>query len=414
MLRLLRLYSKTVINMPALSPTMTKGNLLDWKKKVGDKVEAGEILIEVETDKATMDLEAMEDGYIAKLYVPNGAQDVEVNTPICVLVDSPEEVASFVDESTPETQKPQKTEKTSQEGKKAENITIPTANPPAPKNESEISSGASFSSMPLANGSNRLLASPVARKIAKESNINLESVPGTGPSGRITKFDVQEFLKHANTGSKVQTQQEQIMPISAMRKTIADRLLYSKQTIPHYYLTSVIDMSVLDTLRQKMEIKVSLNDFIVKASALAMKQVPTLNSTFENGILKQFASTDISVAVSTDHGLITPIVFGAEKLSVSEISSKIKDLAIKARSKKLTPQEYQGGTFTISNLGMYGIDHFSAIINPPQVAILAVGGLSDSLMKVTLSCDHRIVDGAVGAQWLQRFKEYLENPLLML
>ncbi|KAI8823690.1 pyruvate dehydrogenase complex dihydrolipoamide acetyltransferase [Fimicolochytrium jonesii] len=389
--------SHTLINMPALSPTMTSGNLGQWNKKVGDEIQPGDVLVEVETDKATMDFENQDEGFIAKIFVESGTKDVAVNKPIAILVENKEDVEKFADyklednaapasapaaeekpvEKAPE-EKPEKKEEPQKEEPKKED-----AKQAAPK------SGASQKPAP-------------------------KPAPAPAPAPGAAYTDI---------------------PLSNVRKVIAGRLAESKQQIPHYYLTQEINADKIYKLREvlnseaKGKFKLSVNDFVIRASALALKAVPEVNSAWQGTSIRQFNNADIAVAVATESGLITPIVHQADAIGLSQISTNVKTLAEKARANKLQPHEYQGGTFTISNLGMYGISHFTAIINPPHSGILAVGGVQDKLviddaaekgvrnskvMNVTLSCDHRVVDGAVGAKWLGVFKGLLENPLTML
>lgn len=424
----------TLVKMPALSPTMTQGNIGQWHKKIGDELQPGDILVEIETDKAQMDMECQDEGFLAKIFIDAGEKDVDVNTPICVLAENKEDVEKFASfKPTADSSSPHKVElapsksvepKTSASPKQA-----PTPNPPA-NAEAKIES-------------KRIFASPLAKTLAAEKGIKLSDVKGSGPLGRVLKNDILNFKRApatkivaaASTSSASPGPQFTDIPLSNVRKVIADRLAESKSTIPHYYMTQEIDVTKVLKLREALnkesngKFKLSVNDFVVKASSLALLEVPAMNSSWNGTFIRQFQNADIAVAVATETGLITPIVHTAQNLGLSKISNKVKALAEKARAGKLAPQEYQGGTFTISNLGMYGVKHFTAIINPPHAAILAVGGISDKLvldeesakgfkvskiMTVTLSPDHRIVDGAVAAQWIQKFQAYLENPLNLL
>lgn len=425
------------VPLPALSPTMEMGTIVSWEKKEGDKLNEGDLLAEIETDKATMGFETPEEGYLAKILVPAGSKDVPLGKLLCIIVSNEEDIAAFKDyKDTGDTITP--VAKATAPPPPTEQFMPPTA-PPAPA----ASHPPSFQPVsPLPKDLGRVLASPLAQKLAAEKGIDLHTVKGSGPGGRIRAQDVETaqpigvpavgISVHAMPSS---TQFVDI-PLSSIRQVIARRLLQSKQTVPHYYLSVDVNMDSVLKLRTELnEIlskenkKLSVNDFIVKASALACKKVPAVNSSWQDTFIRQYNTVDVSIAVSTDSGLITPIVFGADKKGLAAISTETKSLAEKARIGKLRPEEFQGGTFTISNLGMFGIKSFSAIINPPQSCILAVGATesavvpdadSDSgyniakIMAVTLSCDHRVVDGAVGAQWLSEFKKYLEKPQTML
>jgi pyruvate dehydrogenase E2 component (dihydrolipoamide acetyltransferase) len=439
-----------VILMPALSPTMTAGNIGHWHKKPGDRVVAGDVLCEIETDKATMDFEIQEDGFLAKILMPEGMKDAEVGKPLAIFVKRSEDAGKFESwtvaadkkaiESQSEIQSEFKTTESQAESKT-------TASPVSMNNASSTST-------------DRIKASPLAKRAAKELGIgDLASVFGSGPGGRIVKADVlaQGSVRAGNGPSKQQPSFPSTIPfvdvpVSSMRRVIAARLTESKQQIPHYYLRVDIEMDRILELRTRFNttpalqeafgpFKLSVNDFIVKASALALLQVPEVNSAWMGGDkIRQYSRADVCVAVATSAGLITPIVPEADQKGLLAISAAVKDLSGRARNNKLRPEEFQGGSFTISNLGMYGVDAFTAIINPPQAAILAVGGTSAKLrpcdvsskasgeaaaipahgyrvaqvMSVTLSCDHRVVDGATGAKWLAHFKRFLEDPEQMI
>ncbi|XP_073458542.1 dihydrolipoyllysine-residue acetyltransferase component of pyruvate dehydrogenase complex, mitochondrial isoform X2 [Aquarana catesbeiana] len=429
------------ILLPALSPTMTMGTVQKWEKKVGEKLSEGDLLAEIETDKATIGFEVQEEGYLAKIMVPEGTRDVPLGTPLCIIVEKESDVGSFADyketagaidikpaPSTPAAGLPPATPVAA---------AFPSAPPPAP------------SSAPKG----RVFVSPLAKKLASEKGIDIKQVKGTGPDGRITKKDIESFVppkvvpapaaaapapapaQPSPAVAAVPTGTFTDIPISNIRKVIAQRLMQSKQTIPHYYLSIDVNMGEILHLRKELNevtksenIKLSVNDFIIKASALSCLKVPEANSSWMDTIIRQNHVVDVNVAVSTPAGLITPIVFNAHIKGLAAISKDVGSLAARAREGKLKPHEFQGGTFTVSNLGMYGIKNFSAIINPPQACILAVGGTENRLipadndkgfdvanmMSVTLSCDHRVVDGAVGAQWLAEFKKFLEKPTTML
>ncbi|XP_074705037.1 dihydrolipoyllysine-residue acetyltransferase component of pyruvate dehydrogenase complex, mitochondrial isoform X2 [Strix aluco] len=431
------------VTLPALSPTMTMGTVQRWEKKVGEKLNEGDLLAEIETDKATIGFEVQEEGYLAKILVPEGTRDVPLGTTLCIIVEKEEDIPAFADY--------QDTAVTDMKAQAAPPpppppplvVATPAAAPPQPAVPS--TPAVPTAGPPPRKG--RILVSPLAKKMAAEKGIDLAQVKGTGPDGRITKKDVESFVPPkaapapaleavpaaaAVAAAPVGTFTD--IPISNIRRVIAQRLMQSKQTIPHYYLSVDINMGEVLVLRKELNqevsdnIKLSVNDFIIKASALACLKVPEANSSWMDTVIRQNHVVDVSVAVSTPAGLITPIVFNAHIKGLASISKDVVSLATKAREGKLQPHEFQGGTFTISNLGMYGIKNFSAIINPPQACILAVGSSEKrlvpadnekgfdvaSVMSVTLSCDHRVVDGAVGAQWLAEFKNFLEKPVTML
>lgn len=418
------------ILMPALSPTMEEGNLAKWHKKEGDKVEPGEVIAEIETDKATMEVEAVDEGTIGKILVSEGSQGVKVNAVIALLLEEGEDKKalgsyqpSAVSNQPKKEEKKEERKEEVKEERKAEKK--PTAN----------------GQQPIA--SSRVKASPLAKRLAKEHGIDIEQVVGSGPHGRIIRDDVESFKKSgvtAKTAAPVgrSSQESTAIPVSGMRKVIAKRLLESKTTIPHFYLT--IDCNVDEALKARVELnelaqkgkdekpeyKLTINDFVVKAVAMALRKVPEANASWAGDAIMQYNNVDVSVAVAIDGGLITPIVKNADQKTLSEISNEVKDLAGRAKAGKLSADEYQGGGFSISNLGMFGIKEFSAIINPPQSCILAVGASTQqfvpdeagnpklvNIMAVTLSCDHRVVDGAVGATFLKWFRQYIEKPMTM-
>ncbi|CAO2635120.1 Dihydrolipoyllysine-residue acetyltransferase component of pyruvate dehydrogenase complex, mitochondrial [Lemmus lemmus] len=420
--------------LPALSPTMTMGTVQRWEKKVGEKLSEGDLLAEIETDKATIGFEVQEEGYLAKILVPEGTRDVPLGTPLCIIVEKQEDIAAFADYRP--------TEVTSLKPQAPPPVPPPVAAaPPTPQPLAPTPSA-----LP-AGPKGRVFASPLAKKLAAEKGIDLTRVKGTGPEGRIIKKDIDSFVPSkaapapaaamAPPGPRVAPAPTGVftdVPISNIRRVIAQRLMQSKQTIPHYYLSVDVNMGEVLLVRKELNKmlegkgKISVNDFIIKASALACLKVPEANSSWMDTVIRQNHVVDVSVAVSTPAGLITPIVFNAHIKGLETIASDVVSLASRAREGKLQPHEFQGGTFTISNLGMFGIKNFSAIINPPQACILAIGASEDklvpadnekgfdvaSVMSVTLSCDHRVVDGAVGAQWLAEFKKYLEKPITML
>lgn len=420
--------------MPALSPTMTEGTLISWQKKEGDVVAPGDVLAEIETDKATMEVEAVDEGRIGKILIAAGTEGVSVNTPIAVMLAEGEDLTTldtYIPETMPGLGRPD-------EAHSAASNTQPSG-----------LSSETEKTPPLENAPVRVFATPVARRLAAEKKISLASVSGSGPHGRIVKADILEALFVSDTplvsGSTTppalspsvvsdENTQTTRMPLSGMRKTIAARLTESKQTVPHFYLSIDVRCDVLLEARadinkrlEKQGVKISVNDCIVKACAVALLRVPEANVTWENDHLMQHHRADVAVAVAVDGGLITPLVFDAGRCSLADISATIKDLAERARAGKLLPCDYQGGTFTLSNLGMLGIDTFSAILNPPQASILAVGMavrkpvVADdgslavaTVMNCTLSVDHRALDGAVAARFLNAIKDNLENPTMML
>ncbi len=431
---------------------MERGNLSQWKVKVGDRVTAGSVMAEVETDKATVAFESVEDGFIAKILVPSGTSDVAVNTPVAILVENSEDVAAFENYST-EKNNNNNTNKKNQPAVNEAKNEIPQTKE---KSISTSSSDVVGSISSVSDSSTRQFASPAARRISSELGVSLSGVAGTGPDNRIIAADVKEAAEAGAKNQKISSAPVSSsgpakvaeisslgdfvdLPNSNIRKVIASRLLQSKQNIPHYYLTIESNVDRLMKVRSDLNAqlatggesaKLSVNDFIIKAAALACRKVPAVNSSWNEQFIRQYNYVDISVAVSTDTGLVTPIIKDADIKGLTGISQDTKSLAAKARANKLQPHEYQGGTFTISNLGMFGVKNFSAIINPPQAAILAVGTAetrvvpnpanpaqpftTSQFLSVTLSCDHRVIDGAVGAQWLKAFKEYIENPLNML
>ncbi|XP_028666069.1 dihydrolipoyllysine-residue acetyltransferase component of pyruvate dehydrogenase complex, mitochondrial [Erpetoichthys calabaricus] len=436
------------IQLPALSPTMTMGTVQRWEKKVGEKLNEGDLLAEIETDKATIGFEVQEEGYLAKILISEGTRDVPLGTPLCIIVEKEADIHAFADyvetgvpdiksPPTPQPMTPSPAHLSSSFAPSP--VVSPTAAAPGPPTHSTMKG--------------RVFASPLAKKMAAEKGIDISQVKGSGPDGRVTRKDLENFVPpkvvpataapSAQTPTPVPSAPVTTVPtgtftdipISNIRRVIAQRLMQSKQTIPHYYLSVDVNMDNILEMRRELNeevksqnIKLSVNDFIIKASALACLKVPEANSSWMDTVIRQNHVVDISVAVSTANGLITPIVFNAHVKGLASISKDVAVLASKAREGKLQPHEFQGGTFTISNLGMYGIKNFSAIINPPQACILAVGGSEKRLlpaenergfdvanmMSVTLSCDHRVVDGAVGAQWLAEFRKFLEKPTTML
>lgn len=439
--------SHNVIKLPALSPTMETGTIASWQKKEGDQLFEGDLLCEIETDKATMGFETPEEGYLAKIFLPEGTKDIPIGKPLCIIVQEKEDVAAFANFKAPETSTVTTTSISPPPPK------APVAAPPKPSKP--VASLKSVEKVPpqqeFHKPQQRIFITPFAKKLAKESGINPMNVQGTGPHGRILASDIETIKSQPQSQTPSTKALPEIavgesytdIPLTNMRKTIAKRLTESKTTVPHYYLTADIDMDEVLSLRSKLNIflansvkdknekvqKLSINDFIIKATAKACKDVPEANSFFMDTFIRQNENVDVSIAVSTDSGLITPIIRNADLKGISRISTEISELAMKARDGKLQPHEYQGGTFTVSNLGMFGsVSNFSAIINPPQSCILAIGSTkkvvvedeenngykTKNIMQVTMSCDHRVVDGAVGARYLKYFKQYLEDPKTML
>ncbi|HVY12701.1 MAG TPA: pyruvate dehydrogenase complex dihydrolipoamide acetyltransferase [Alphaproteobacteria bacterium] len=416
------------ILMPALSPTMTEGNLAKWAKKEGDMVKPGEVIAEIETDKATMEVEAVDEGKLAKILVPAGTQGVKVNQVIAVLL------------SEGEKELPAGFTANQNQGGSATKGLSGSENKTADNSAAQTPSR-SDASMPSSTHGPRIFASPLAKRMAEQAGIDLKRVTGSGPSGRIVKEDI-ERAKSSGLGPQALLPQGidaidyanklgqayELVPNSATRKIIAKRLTEAKQTVPHFYLTVDCRIDRLLELRKQLnetieDAKISVNDFVMKAVAIALRQVPAANASWAEAGILLYKNVDISMAVATPNGLITPIVKNADVKSIQQLSVEAKALAAKARENKLKPEEFQGGGFTVSNLGMYGIKEFAAIINPPQGCILAVGAGEErpvvkngdlavaTVMTCTLSVDHRVVDGAVGAEFLAAFKKLIEEPI---
>jgi pyruvate dehydrogenase E2 component (dihydrolipoamide acetyltransferase) len=453
----------TNILMPALSPTMEKGNLAKWLKKEGDKVKSGDVIAEIETDKATMEVEAVDEGTIAKIVVPEGTQDVPVNDVIAVLASEGEDVkAAGAAAGAAKATAPGAPPKAAEPAAAAPTPAAPVQAPPpkaAPTPQPAPPSQAA-SPAPQTNGHGRIFSSPLARRLAREAGIELGRIVGTGPHGRVIARDVEQAksgkglkapaaapagapaISPSMSDKQILALFEpgsyEIVPHDGMRRTIAQRLTQSIQTIPHFYLTIDCDIGKLLAAREEINkaaptdkdkkplYKLSVNDFVIKAMAVALQRIPNCNVSWtEAGMLKHKHS-DIGVAVAMPGGLITPIIRKAETKSLSTISSEMKDFAARARARKLKPEEYLGGTTAVSNLGMYGINHFTAVINPPHATILAVGTSEERpvvrsgkieiahMMSVTLSCDHRAVDGALGAELIGAFRMLIENPVMMM
>jgi len=419
------------ILMPALSPTMEEGTLAKWLVKEGDEIKSGDLIAEIETDKATMEVEAVDEGVIGKILVSEGQESIKVNQPIAVLLEKDESLSDLVIENNV-TDEPNEVIK---ETKVEISDVVVLNNEPKNKSVSEEANSKINNNLSKSSNSSRLFATPLAKRLAKQMDIDLSLLKGSGPNGRILKFDVENYKgdKKLNTNQvSISNDTSEIVKNSSMRKTIAERLVKSKNEAPHFYLS--IDCNIEELLKARSSInsmsngeyKISVNDMIIKAASATLIKVPKANASWENENTRYFKNTDISVAVAIEGGLITPIVKNVELKGLQEISQDMKVLAQKAKEGKLMPEEYVGGSFSISNLGMYGIKEFSAVINPPQGCILAVGAGEQraivinnqisiaTMMTVTLSCDHRVVDGAVGAEFLSKFKEFIENPSLML
>jgi pyruvate dehydrogenase E2 component (dihydrolipoamide acetyltransferase) len=427
------------ILMPALSPTMTEGKLAKWHVKVGDTVKSGQVICEIETDKATMEVEAVDEGKVGQLVVPEGAEGVKVNAVIAVLLEEGETSVPAGAAAAPPPTPPQQA---AAPAAKPAAAPAQAAPPPPPK------PSAPAAAQPAATPSGqRIFASPLAKRIAAEKGVNLASIKGSGPNGRIVKVDVESAKPGAAPAPAAAPKVaptaapqpiftapgDKRVPHTAIRKVIARRMLESKQTVPHFYLTVDLEIDALLAARQaindvarKQGAKVSVNDMVIKACAKALRDHPECNASWTEEEMVMYGAVDISVAVATDRGLITPIVRNADMKGVAQISIEMKDLAGRAKEGKLKLNEFQGGGFTISNLGMFGVNSFSAIINPPQAMILAVGVGEErvvarkgqmvirQMMSCTLAVDHRVVDGAMGAQFLQTLRAYIEQPAAML
>jgi len=407
-----------IVRMPKLSDTMTEGVVASWLKQVGDEVENGEILAEIETDKATMEFESFFDGVLLHIGVEQGGM-APVDSLLCILGEKGEDISKILKAAATAAAAEEKVAAPAP-------APAPVASPaPAP---AAVSTPAPAPMVPASN--ERLKASPLAKKLAEERGLNLAHIPGSGEAGRVVKRDVEAFQAQGGQVSTPGIERFTEVGVSQMRKTIARRLSESKFSAPHFYLTVSIDMEAAMVARKSIndggEVKISFNDMVVKAAALALKKHPVVNSSWLEDRIRYNEHVHIGVAVSVDEGLLVPVVRHADGKRMSQIGAEVKEFAGKAREKKLQPSDWEGNTFTISNLGMFGIDEFTAIINAPDSCILAVGGINDvpvvkggsvvpgHVMKVTLSCDHRSVDGASGAAFLQDFKAFLENPVRML
>ena len=448
------------ILMPALSPTMTEGNLVKWHKKEGDKVKSGDVLAEIETDKATMEVEAVDEGMLGKIVVPEGAQAVKVNAVIALLLEEGEDAGVLAGAGKPAA-KPAAAPQAAPGPAAAQ---APAPVPINPKTAAPPTAAVTPTPTGAPSGNDRLFASPLAKRMAEQAGLDLRQIPGSGPQGRIVKSDIEAAMGKpqaprapaapapaspaaggapsapragapsypkdlivAQAGNLPFTE----IPHTGMRRTIARRMVESKQNVPHFNLTVDCEIDALLKFRSELnaksdKFKISVNDFVIRAAALTMRKVPRANASWSDDAVLLWNAVDCAVAVALEDGLITPIIKNADHKGLATIANEMKDLAARAKAGKLKLEEFQGGTFSISNLGMYGIKDFNAVINPPHGVILAVGAGEQraivkngalaiaTVMSCTLSCDHRVVDGAVGAQWIAAFKKMVEDPLTML
>jgi len=439
--------------MPKLSPTMEEGQLSRWLKKEGDTVSMGEPIAEIDTDKATMEMQALGNGVLRKILIKEG-ESAPLGQVIAIIGGADEDISSLL-QSAPAAAKESKGSEDTPAPEAVDEAegqpSPPSVTPDKPTATEAVADNATPSPQP----SGRLVVSPIAARMAAEGGVNLSSLSGSGPGGRIIKRDVEAAMKTGGNASGAErgarqrpasgatsgapAQKSAItgaspyrdVPMSEMRRTIARRLVTSIGPVPHFYLTTEVEMDRAADLRQALneiypQQKLSLNDIIIKAVAWALMQNPDVNASFQDKVVRYYERADIGVAVATDNGLITPVIRAADSKSIGEINVEIRQLAERARARKLTPEEYTGATFSVSNLGMYGIDEFTAVINPPEGAILAIGAMTPKpvvkdneirilqMMRVTMSCDHRVIDGAVGAQFLQSFKKAMENPLYLV
>ncbi len=435
------------IQMPKLSDTMTEGTLVSWKKKKGDKVSVGEVIAEIETDKATMEWESPEDGTLTEIYVDEGGK-VNVGDKIAFIGEEGEEAPKKEDKPEAKEKKEEKKAEPKKERKPQAQTEKPAPTQkakkePAPAKETQKAAKRVEPTKPAEEA--RVKASPVARRVAVELGVDLAGISGTGPEGRVTESDVRAAAK---AGGAIASKASQPKPasiikagqgarinLSGMRKVIAERLVASKAPVPHFYLNIDIDAGPLLAARAELKTagaesdtaKITVNDFVLKASVQAAVKIPKVNASFDGDAIVQYADVDLGIAVAIEDGLLTPVIRAAQNKSLREISEMAKDLAHRARNKRMKPEEFQGGTFTVSNLGGMGIDSFSAIINPPQGFILAIGAISKTpvvdandqivighRMSIWMSCDHRVIDGALGAEYLKELRQLLENPALLL
>jgi pyruvate dehydrogenase E2 component (dihydrolipoamide acetyltransferase) len=441
----------TPILMPALSPTMTEGKLAKWLKKEGDAVKAGDVLAEIETDKATMEVEAVDEGKLGRIVVPAGTDNVPINAPIAYLLNEGESASALdsVGKAAPAAAPKPVTAAPAAPAPAPAAMPAPAA--PAPKPAAPPAAPASAPALAAKEGQ-RIFASPLARRLATDANLDLGRIQGSGPHGRIVKADIESAKTSgvaavapagapaprpaaapaALAAMPLPTEGFTELPLSTMRKVIARRLMESKQTIPHFYLTVEADIDALLALRTQLNakagegVKLSVNDLVIKACGMALAKVPRANAIWGGDKILLNKTCDVSVAVALDDGLITPVIRSADKKGLATISAEMKSMAERAKAGKLMPEEYQGGAFSLSNLGMFGIKEFAAVINPPQGSILAVGKGEQravvkggalavaTMMSCTISCDHRVIDGAIGAQFLDAIKKLIEDPITMM
>jgi pyruvate dehydrogenase E2 component (dihydrolipoamide acetyltransferase) len=444
----------TQVIMPKLSPTMEEGQLSRWLKKEGDKVSMGEPLAEIDTDKATMEMQALGNGVLRKILIQEG-ESAPLGQLIAIIGEPDEDISSFTSQAAAKEPAKASIEKKEES---AEPQKAPETQPARTVPTDGAGGGGNGKQAPAtvaAASGGRLIVSPLAARMAAESGVDLRSVTGSGPGGRIIKRDVEGLINQGHTGAKATTKPSSHLravdarsaqrpaavpgqpstyhdePLSEMRRTIAKRLVTSLGPIPHFFLTTEVEMDRAVEMRAGIkalqpDLKISVNDIIIKVAAAALMQHPQINASFQDKVVRYYDHADIGVAVAIEDGLITPIVRAADQKSLSEIAAEVRDLAERGRNRRLAPEEYMGASFSISNLGMFGIDEFTAVINPPEGAILAVGAISAKpvvrdnevvvrqMMRVTMSCDHRVIDGATGAQFLQTLKKILENPLFLV
>lgn len=413
-----------VIRMPKLSDTMTEGVVADWHKKVGDAVSSGEILAEIESDKATMEFESFYDGHLLHIGVEKG-KAAPVDAILAIIGEKGEDVSEILNA---EKSKPQESSKEEPKEDKVE-VKVQEAKEEAPQPKPATTNSSSHVSFSQPSSNGRLKASPLAKRLAEEKGYDINRIPGSGDGGRIIKRDVEAYTNVGPSAANAVEHYKDV-EVSQMRKTIARRLAESKFTAPHFYLTMKIDMDAMidarDSINSVSSSKISFNDLVIKACAVALKQHPQVNAAWLGDHIRYNDHVHVGVAVAVPDGLLVPVVRFADTKRLTEISNEVKDFVLRANDKKLQPKDWEGNTFTVSNLGMFGIDEFTAIINPPDSCIMAVGGIDQvpvvkngqivpgNIMKVTLSCDHRVVDGASGAKFLNTFKKLMENPVLLL
>ena len=446
----------TQVIMPKLSPTMEEGQLSRWLKKEGDKVSMGEPLAEIDTDKATMEMQALGNGVLRKILIQEG-ESAPLGQVIAIIGEPDEDISAMVsksgsNESTKASPPSETKEPETSESAEPKPVETKPAAPPPTATDTASGNGQGAAKPVEAGSGERLIVSPLAARMAAESGIDLRSINGSGPGGRIIKRDVEGLMSGAASGAARQPDKSHLRavgsaavakrepgqpsayrdePITEIRRIIAKRLVTSLGPIPHFFLTTEIEMDRVADMREAIkqldpDLKISVNDIIIKVAAAALVQHPQVNASFQDKVIRYYEHADIGVAVAIDDGLITPVVRAADQKSLSEIAAEVRELAGRARGKRLKPEEYTGASFSISNLGMFGIDEFTAVINPPEGAILAVGAMSPKpvvrddqvvvrqMMRVTMSCDHRVIDGATGAKFLQTFKKVLENPLFLV